>query len=80
VITKSGIDVTENFKRGAKEVLKIAKLFGISEAILKQGSPSCGCGRIYNGTFSGKTIKGDGVTTALLKKNGIRVITEEDLP
>jgi uncharacterized protein YbbK (DUF523 family) len=79
VITKSGIDVTENFKRGAKEVLKIAKLFGISEAILKQGSPSCGCGRIYDGTFSGKIIEGDGITATLLKKRGIKVITEEDL-
>lgn len=79
VITKSGIDVTEKFVRGAKETLRIAKLFGVKEAILKQGSPSCGCGRIYDGTFSGKTIKGDGVTTALLKKHGIKVITEEDL-
>jgi len=79
VITKSGKDVTENFKRGAEEVLKIAKLFGISEAILKQGSPSCGCGRIYDGTFSGKIIEGDGITATLLKKHGIKVITEEDL-
>ncbi|MEM2336895.1 MAG: DUF523 domain-containing protein [Candidatus Bathyarchaeia archaeon] len=79
VITRSGKDVTENFKRGAEEVLKIAKLFDIKEAVLKQGSPSCGCGRIYNGTFSGKTVKGYGITTALLKKHGIKVITEEDL-
>jgi uncharacterized protein YbbK (DUF523 family) len=79
VITKSGKDVTENFLQGAQQVLKLAKLFGVKEAVLKQGSPSCGCGRIYNGTFSGKTVKGDGVTTALLKKNGIKVITEEDL-
>lgn len=79
VITRSGIDVTENFKRGAKEVLKIAKLFRIKEAVLKQGSPSCGCGHIYDGTFSGKIVKGDGITAALLKKHGITVITEEDL-
>lgn len=79
VITKSGKDVTENFLQGAQQVLKLAKLFGVKEAVLKQGSPSCGCGRIYNGTFSGKTVKGDGVTTALLKKNGVKVITEEDL-
>lgn len=79
VITKSGKDVTENFVRGAKQVLKLAKLFSIKEAILKQGSPSCGCGRIYDGTFSGKTIKEDGITAALLKKNGIKVISEEDL-
>ncbi len=79
VITKSGKDVTENFKRGAEEVLKIAKMFGIKEAVLKQGSPSCGCGRIYDGTFSGKIVEGDGVTVALLKRHGIKVITEEDL-
>jgi uncharacterized protein YbbK (DUF523 family) len=79
VITRSGRDVTENFERGAKEVLKIAQLYGIKEAIMKQGSPSCGCGEIYDGTFSGKTIKGDGVTTALLKKNGIKVISEKEL-
>jgi uncharacterized protein YbbK (DUF523 family) len=79
VITRSGRDVTENFKRGAKEVLKIAKLYGIKEAIMKQGSPSCGSGRIYDGTFSGKTVKGDGVTAAMLKEHGIKVITEEDL-
>jgi len=79
VITSSGRDVTENFMRGARETLKIAKLFGVKEAVLKQGSPSCGCGRIYDGTFSGRTVKGDGVTTALLKRHGIKVVTEEDL-
>ncbi|MEM1565725.1 MAG: DUF523 domain-containing protein [Candidatus Bathyarchaeia archaeon] len=79
VITKSGEDVTNKFLRGAMETLRIAKLFGVKEAILKQGSPSCGCGKIYDGTFSGKTIRGDGITTALLKKHGIKVITEEDL-
>jgi len=79
VVTKSGKDVTENFLKGAKEVLKITKIFGAKEAILKQKSPSCGCGKIYDGTFSGKVIKGDGVTASLLKRNRIRVITEEDL-
>lgn len=79
VITRSGQDVTEKFKRGAMETLKIAELLGIREAVLKQGSPSCGCGKICDGTFSGKTIKGDGVTTALLKRHGIKIITEEDL-
>lgn len=79
VITKSGKDVTEKFKRGARETLKIAKLLGVKEAILKQGSPSCGCDRIYDGSFSGKTIKGEGITAALLKKHGVKVITEENL-
>lgn len=78
VITDKNIDVTKEFEQGAREVLKIAKLYNIKEAILKQRSPSCGCGQIYDGTFSRKITKGDGITTRLLKKNGIRVITEED--
>ncbi len=79
VVTKSGSDITPSFERGANEVLKIAKSFNVKEAILKQRSPSCGCGQIYDGTFSGKIIEGDGVTAALLKRHGIKVITEEDL-
>ncbi|MEM2412514.1 MAG: DUF523 domain-containing protein [Candidatus Bathyarchaeia archaeon] len=79
VITRSGVDVTENFVRGARETLRIAKMFNIGEAILKQGSPSCGYGRIYDGTFSGKTKEGEGITAALLRKHGIKIITEEDL-
>jgi uncharacterized protein YbbK (DUF523 family) len=79
VITKSGKDVTVNFVVGADQVLQLVKLFGIKEAILKQYSPSCGCGLVYDGTFSGKIIPGDGITTALLKANGIKVISETDL-
>ncbi len=79
VINKEGKDVTEYFIKGAYEVLKIAKLLGIREFIAKQKSPSCGCGKTYDGTFTGTIIKGDGVTASLLKKNGIKVITEEDL-
>jgi len=79
VITISGVDVTSNFIKGAEQVLLLAKIYGIKEAILKQESPSCGCGRIYDGTFSNRLIQGDGVTTILLKKNKIKVITEEDL-
>lgn len=79
VLNKEGGDVTELFVKGANEALKIAKLFNIREAILKQKSPSCGCGKIFDGSFSGKLIAGDGVTTALLKRSGIKVISEEDL-
>jgi len=78
VITKSGKDVTKYFEKGAKEVLKIAKILKIKKAILKQKSPSCGCGKIYDGTFSGKLIRGDGVTARLLKENKIQVFSEED--
>lgn len=79
VMTKTGGDVTENFVRGAEEALRIAKVFGARKAILKQKSPSCGCGKIYDGTFSDKLVAGDGVAAALLKRNGIKVISEENL-
>jgi uncharacterized protein YbbK (DUF523 family) len=78
VFTKSGKDVTENFLKGAKEALKVVRLFDVKEAVLKQRSPSCGCGQIHDGTFSNIIIKGDGVTAALLKRNRIKVISDED--
>lgn len=79
VINKEGIDVTKYFVNGSKKTLDIAKALDIKKAILKQKSPSCGCGKIYDGTFSGNIIDGDGITTRLLKENGIEIITEEDL-
>jgi uncharacterized protein YbbK (DUF523 family) len=79
VLNIDGEDVTREFISGAEETLKIARLFHIEEFIAKSRSPSCGCRKIYDGTFSRKLIDGDGVTTALLKRNGIRIMTEEDL-
>ncbi len=79
VFTKTGKEMTISFENGAQEVLKIVKLFDIKEAILKKNSPSCGCGKIYNGNFDGTIISGDGVMAKLLKKNGIKVISEEEL-
>ncbi len=79
VVTESGRDVTAAFVAGAELVLQIAKTLDIKQAILKQHSPSCGCGRIYDGTFSGKLIAGDGVTASLLRENNIEVMTEADL-
>lgn len=79
VMNREGEDVTVQFIRGAEEALKIARLVGATEFIAKSKSPSCGCGSTYNGTFSGTLIEGDGVTTALLKQNGIKVISGEDL-
>jgi uncharacterized protein YbbK (DUF523 family) len=75
----NGEDVTREFVAGAEETLKVAQLLKVRQFIGKSRSPSCGCGQIYDGTFSGKTVDGDGVTAALLKRNGIKVITEEDL-
>jgi len=74
-----GVDVTKKFLKGAEQVLKIAKKNNVDLVILKAKSPSCGVGAIYDGTFSRKLIKGDGVTAAILRKNGIKVITEKDL-
>lgn len=72
-------DVTRQFTRGAKEALKIAGQYNIKKFIAKSRSPSCGCGSIYDGSFSKRLIKGDGVTVALFKRNGIRVISENDI-
>ena len=74
-----GKDVTKEFLKGAERVLKIAKQNKVDLAILKAKSPSCGAGLIYDGSFSRNLIEGDGVTTALLRKNGIKVMTEKDL-
>jgi len=79
VVNKDGEDVTREFIKGAEETLKIARQLNVKEFIAKSESPSCGCGQIYDGTFSGKLIDGDGVTAALLRRNGIRIIPEEDL-
>jgi uncharacterized protein YbbK (DUF523 family) len=79
VTNRDGKDVTREFIKGAEETLKIAWQLKIKEFIAKSGSPSCGCGQIYDGSFSGRLIVGDGVTTALLKRNGLRIVPEEDL-
>ena len=76
-----GNDVTEGFVKGAEEVLRIAKLFGIKKAVLKQRSPSCGCGKTWqlDANYVNHVVDGNGVTAALLKKHGIEVLTEEDI-
>ncbi len=71
-------DLTEAFMKGAELVLEMAADKGIKEAIFQSRSPSCGCGYIYDGTFSSHLIKGDGVTAALLRKHGIQVVNETD--
>ena len=71
-----GADVTANFARGAGEALKLAELFGARYALLKERSPSCGSGQIYDGSFSGGLTRGDGVTAELLKGHGIAIYGE----
>lgn len=79
VINKTGQDVTEHFKRGAEETLNLARLYKCRYAILKEKSPSCGSGIIYDGTFSGVLTDGYGVTAELLTDNGITVIGESQV-
>ena len=77
VIDKEGNDYSKEFIEGANKVLAILNKENVKEVILKENSPSCGCNIIYDGTFSGKKIKGQGVLCALLKKNNIKVIGRE---
>jgi uncharacterized protein YbbK (DUF523 family) len=79
VFDKDSVDVTEEFIKGAEETLKIAKLYNCKYAILKERSPSCGSGKIYDGTFSKILIDGDGFAAKLLKKNGIKVLGESEI-
>lgn len=77
-INKEGKDVTNNFVKGADEVLKLAKELNIKQAILQPRSPSCGVGKIYSGNFDGKLIDGDGILVKLLKENNIEVISLDE--
>jgi len=79
VFTQAGMDVTAQYRRGAEEALRLANLYGCTCAILKERSPSCGSGEIYDGSFSRRLIAGDGVTAALLKANGIAVCGESEV-
>ncbi len=79
VISKDHRDVTSQFERGAEEALKLCHLYRCKYAILKERSPSCGTGRIYDGTFSGRLVHGYGVTADLLSSYGIIVLGESEV-
>ena len=79
VITRDGGDVTAAYEKGAGDVLKLAQLYGCQAAILKERSPSCGSGQVYDGTFTGTLTEGDGVCAACLKEHGIRVYGESQV-
>lgn len=76
VVTAAGADVTEQYRRGAEETLRLCRLLGCEAAVLKERSPSCGHGEIYDGTFSGTLVSGDGAAAELLRANGIPVYGE----
>ena len=79
VLSKVGTDVTENYYRGASEGLKLCHDMGIEIALLKEKSPACGNKQIYDGTFSGTLVDGEGVLAELLRKNGIKVYGESQI-
>ncbi len=79
VVGKNGQDVTGAFQKGAEDTLALAKLFHCEYAILKERSPSCGHGQIYDGTFTGTVVPGSGVAAELLNKNGITVLGESQM-
>ena len=76
---ENGKDVTKNYEKGAELALNICLYLGIKIAILKENSPSCGSHKIYDGTFSHHLIDGQGVTAELLKRKGIKVISEDEI-
>lgn len=79
VMMADGTDVTAAYRRGAEEILRLARLYGAKCAILKERSPSCGSGKICDGTFTGTLTDGWGVTAELLRDNGITVYGESDI-
>ena len=76
VITDDGRDVTAEYRRGAAAALALCLQNGCKAAVLMEKSPSCGCGQVYDGTFSRRLIEGDGVTAELLKAHGVAVYGE----
>lgn len=79
VVTENGLEVTEAYLAGARRALATARRTGASTAILKARSPSCGAGVVYDGTFSRTLTTGDGVTAALLRSEGLTVLTDEEV-
>ena len=79
VVTREGADVTAQYRRGAEEALRLCRLFDCQAAVLKERSPSCGCGAVYDGTFTGTLTAGDGVTAELLRAAWVPVYGESRL-
>ena len=79
VINKLGQDVTEEYRMGAETALYLARRYGCTKALLKERSPSCGSGKIYDGSFTGTLVPGDGTAAEELKAAGIRVYGESEM-
>jgi uncharacterized protein YbbK (DUF523 family) len=79
VLESEGADVTDAFLQAAENALALARETGCAYALLIDGSPSCGSGFIYDGSFTGRRLTGEGVTAALLRANGIRVFSDKEI-
>ena len=79
IIGKSGRDVTAEFDKGAETALTLARRFGCKAALMKERSPSCGSGTIYDGSFTGKDVPGDGVASERLRAAGVRLYGESEI-
>ena len=79
IMTQDGQDVTQQFVQGTAEVLRLADLYHCKAALLKERSPSCGSGQIYDGTFTKTLTEGDGLTAEMLKRKGIAVYGESQI-
>ncbi|PCI59518.1 MAG: hypothetical protein COB35_11180 [Gammaproteobacteria bacterium] len=79
IMTSTGVDVSQAFKKGAQQALQLCQQQHIEFALLKESSPSCGNHFIYDGSFSNKKIVGQGVTTQLLQQHGIKVFSEDNI-
>ena len=79
VVTETGEDLTENYRKGAESVLKTALENNVAFAVLKQKSPSCGSRHIYDGTFTGTLKEGRGIAAEVLENAGIKVFGEDEL-
>ena len=78
VLDTSGLDISDAFIAGAYKTLRLAQRSNVTHVVLKANSPSCGSTYIYDGSFSGSKIQGNGVTSALLKLNGFQIMTEDE--
>ena len=79
VIARTGKDVTFEYMKGAHEAVRLAKEYSVLCAVMKEKSPSCGSNKIYDGTFEGNLIDGQGTAVELLRKEGVKVFSEEQL-
>lgn len=76
VVSSKGKDVTAEFVKGAETALYLARRYGCKKALLKRNSPSCGGEYIYDGTFSGVLVPGEGVAAELLRREGLEILGE----